>query len=61
MPKSSPYSIELTQSEKTKLEAMAQKYTAPYFSVIRAKMVLLAAKGLSNDEIGARSICPGKS
>ncbi len=49
MPKSSPYSIELTQSEKTKLEAMAQKYTAPYFSVIRAKMVLLAAKGLSND------------
>ena len=58
MPKSSPYSIDLTQSEKTKLEAMAQKYTAPCFSVIRAKIVLLAAKGLSNDKIGARLDLP---
>lgn len=58
MPRRSPYSIELTQDEKTKLEAMAQRYTAPYFSVVRAKIVLLAAKGLSNDEIGARLDMP---
>ena len=58
MPRRSPYSIELAQSERTQLEAMAQKYTAPYFSVIRAKIVLLAAQGLSNDEIGARLDLP---
>lgn len=27
------------------------KYTLPYFQVLRAKMVLYAAEGLSNDEI----------
>ncbi|MEN6484175.1 MAG: helix-turn-helix domain-containing protein, partial [Syntrophobacteraceae bacterium] len=37
---------------------MAQKYTAPYFPVIRAKVVLLAAAGLSNDTIGARLDLP---
>lgn len=58
MPRKSPYSIELSQEEKTKLEMMAQKYTAPYFSVVRAKIVLLAAQGLSNDEIGARLDLP---
>ncbi len=54
MPRKSPYWVELSQEEKTKLEALAQKYTAPYFSVVRAKIVLLAAQGLSNDEIGSR-------
>jgi transposase len=54
MPRNSPYWVELSQEEKTKLEALAQKYTAPYFSVVRAKIVLLAAQGLSNDEIGSR-------
>ena len=53
MPRKSPFSIELSQEERTKLKTMAQKYTAPYFSVVRAKIVLLAAQGLSNDEIGA--------
>jgi putative transposase len=54
MPRNSPYWVELSQEEKTKLEALAQKYTAPYFSVVRAKIVLLAAQGLSYDEIGSR-------
>ena len=27
------------------------KYTLPYYQVVRAKMILLAADGLSNDEI----------
>ncbi len=58
MPRKSPYAIELSQEERTKLEAIAQKYTAPYFSVVRAKIVLLAAQGLSNDEIGARLDLP---
>jgi len=35
------------------LETCARKYTLPYFSVLRAKMILLAAQGRSNDEIAA--------
>jgi transposase len=58
MPRKSPYSIELSEEERIKLEAMAQKYTAPYFSVVRAKVVLLAAQGLSNDGIGTRLDLP---
>ncbi len=58
MPRRSPYSIVLSDDEKTKLESMAQKYTAPYFSVVRAKIVLLAAEGLSNDQIAARVDMP---
>jgi transposase len=33
------------------LRRLAVKYTLPYFQVNRAKMILLAAQGLSNDEI----------
>jgi transposase len=58
MPRKSPYSIVLTEKEKKKLESMAQRYTAPYFSVVRAKIVLLAAQGLSNDQIAARFDIP---
>jgi transposase len=36
------------------LEAKARKYTLSYRDVIRAKIVLLAADGLRNDEIAAR-------
>jgi transposase len=32
---------------------MARKYTSPYYEVIRAKMILSAAQGLSNDQIAA--------
>jgi len=32
----------------------SRKYTLPYFQVQRAKMILLAAEGLNNDEIAAR-------
>lgn len=58
MPRKSPYSIVLTEKEREKLESMAQKYTAPYFSVVRAKIVLLAAQGLSNDQIAAKFDLP---
>ena len=51
MPRQSPYKIELTPQERCELEGRAVKYTLPYFQVLRAKMVLYAAQGLSNDEI----------
>lgn len=51
MPRVSPYLIVLSPSETAELRALAAKYTCPYFQVVRAKMILLAAKGLSNDEI----------
>ncbi len=54
MPRSSPYRIELSTAEKAELDHRAAKYTLPYFHVLRAKMVLMAAQGLSNDEIGRR-------
>lgn len=58
MPRRSPYTIVLSKEEKEKLESIAQKYTAPYFSVVRAKIVLLAAQELSNDQIAAKLDMP---
>ncbi len=54
MPRSSPFSITLTPQERTTLEAHARRYTLPYREVVRARIVLLAAEGLRNDEIAAR-------
>lgn len=54
MPRKSPFVIELTPSEAVELRRRAGKYTLPYFEVVRAKMILLAAQGLGNDEIAAR-------
>ena len=54
MPRHSPFHIALTRDERRELETRARKYTSPYRDVIRAKLVLLAAKGLSNDLIAAR-------
>ncbi len=58
MPRRSPYTIVLSEDEKARLESIAQKYTAPYFSVVRAKIVLLAAQELSNDQISAKLDMP---
>ncbi len=54
MPRHSPYRIILTADEKQELMARARKYTLPYFQVQRAKMILLAAEGIDNDEIARR-------
>ena len=54
MPKNSPYNIILTPDEKQELNSRAAKYTLAYFKVIRAKIILLAAQGLGNDEIAAK-------
>ena len=51
MPRSSPYRIVLSRDESRELTRRAAKYTLPYYQVVRAKMILLAAEGWSNDEI----------
>ena len=51
MPRKSPYDIVLTEAEKQELQRRATKYTLPYFEVLRAKMILMAAQGMANDDI----------
>ena len=43
---------------KKKLEQIAYKYTSPYYIVVRAKAVLMAAQGLDNKTIGERLSLP---
>ena len=54
MPRKSLFRIELSAHESAELSRRATKYTLPYFEVIRAKMILMAADGMDNDEIAAR-------
>ena len=58
MPRSSPYTITLNSSERSVLETVARKYTSPYYQVVRAKVILLAAEGLDNDQIGFQVSLP---
>jgi len=55
MPRTSPYQIVLSREEARVLTQRAAAYTRPHFQVVRAKMILLAADGWSNDAI-ARSL-----
>ena len=50
--------MRLSSEERLSLESMARRYTSPYCDVIRAKIVLLAEEGLSNDVIAARLDTP---
>lgn len=54
MPRKSPYQINLSDDEAAELNRRATKYTLPYFEVVRAKMILMAAAGIGNDEIAVR-------
>ena len=54
MPRKSPYVLDLTSEQRQALEERARRYTLPYREVVRAKIVLMAAAGLDNDEIAAR-------
>lgn len=54
MPRKSPFRIELSPAEAAELTRRATRYTLPYFEVVRARMILLAADGMDNDEIAAR-------
>ncbi len=58
MPRSSPYRIALSRAEREVLEQTARQYTSPYFEVMRAKLVLLAAEGLANRDIAAKLDVP---
>lgn len=54
MPRKSPFHIDLSAEEERELQRRSVKYTLPYFEVQRAKMILMAATGIDNDEIAAR-------
>ena len=54
VPRSSPFEITLSSAERAELHRRAGKYTLPYFQVVHAKMILLAAEGFNNDEIAQR-------
>jgi hypothetical protein len=54
MPRKSPFPIVLSVAERSELEKMARKYTSPYYSVIRAKVILMAAQDIENDMIGQK-------
>ena len=58
MPQISPYTIQLSDAERSLLETQARKYTSPYYLVLRAKIVLLAAQGRPNDQIAASLSVP---
>jgi hypothetical protein len=58
MPRKSPYVIVLSDAERSELERIANKYTLPYFLVVRAKVILMAAQGLDNKTIGDRLSLP---
>lgn len=54
MPRKSPIQLILNPAERRVLERRARTYTLPYFVVVRARMILLAAGGMPNSEIAAR-------
>ncbi len=58
MPRKTPYKVILTGDERKRLQAIARKYTSQYRDVMRAKIILLAADGLSNKDIGQRLDLP---
>ena len=57
MPRRSPYDIELHDDEAAELQRRARRYTLPYFQVLRAQMILLAADGWRNDQIAEQLNC----
>jgi hypothetical protein len=58
MPRHSPFPIILTADEERRLKQIARQYTSPYCDVMRAKVILLAAQGLQNKDIGQRLELP---
>lgn len=54
MPRKSPYIISLTLEEQKKLESVSNKYTSPYYEVMRAKVILFAANDFDNKQIGEK-------
>ena len=61
MPRKSPFEIVLAIGERKRLSSLARKYTAPYRDVVRAQVILLAAEGMENKEIGEKLNLPRKT
>ncbi len=57
MPVPKAIAVELARKEREALEMLARKATAPARSVLRAKIVLRAARGLANAEIARALGC----
>ena len=58
MSRPSPFDIVLTEDEEARLQQIARKYTSPYCDVVRAKAILLAAQGWTNQEISEQIDLP---
>jgi len=54
MSRHSPFTIELTPEEAAELRRWARSLTLEHRKVVRAKMILLASEGFSNDQIAHR-------
>jgi ABC-type phosphate/phosphonate transport system substrate-binding protein len=54
MPPSSPYPIVLTPDERAALHALARRPTTAYRLVVRPRIVLAAADGVTNTAIATR-------
>jgi hypothetical protein len=54
MPGRSPSEITLSDEDRAELKHNAASYTRPHREVLRAKIVLMAAEGATNTEIGER-------
>jgi DNA-binding MarR family transcriptional regulator len=50
----SPYEISLSSEERRVLETYARRQKLSYRLVVRARIILLAAEGFSNEEIARR-------
>ena len=57
MPLPTALEIELTDEQRAHLEKTVRRQTAPQRQVTRARIVLMAADGLSNHEIARRLGC----
>jgi transposase len=51
MPRTSPFIVALSSSEEQILLERSRQYTASYAKVVRAKIILLAASGMENEQI----------
>jgi transposase len=58
MPRNSPFVIALSSTEEQVLVERSRQYTASYAKVVRAKIVLLAASGMGNEQISQRLDVP---
>ena len=58
MPGKSPFRVNLSAEQREALESRAAKYSSPYRDVVRARIILYAEQGLSNEEIALRLSLP---